>query len=142
MPTDAQLPAEGARLKDIAPRAFQHPADKAASAALSAIPQLDRVVRKLIELGYERALRQSALGASVRLSEERPWAPPAVSCRIGSDAADRATTPTTRRRRRRSAQFAAASSGVIARPLLTRSRMSVLTSVQSLSRETAAYVAS
>jgi Zn-dependent protease with chaperone function len=28
-------------------------------------------VRKLIELGYERALRQSALGASVRLSEDQ-----------------------------------------------------------------------
>jgi Zn-dependent protease with chaperone function len=67
--TDSQLPVEGHRLAGIAPRAYQHPADKAASAALSAIPQLDRVVRKLIELGYERALRQSALGASVRLSE-------------------------------------------------------------------------
>jgi len=70
-PTDSQLPAEGYRLDEIAPRAYQHPADKAASAALSAIPQLDRVVRKLIELGYERALRQSALGASVRLGEQQ-----------------------------------------------------------------------
>jgi Zn-dependent protease with chaperone function len=69
--TDSQPPAEGYRLTGIAPRAYQHPADKAASAALSAIPQLDRVVRKLIELGYERALRQSALGASVRLSEQQ-----------------------------------------------------------------------
>ena len=69
--TDPQLPAEGYRLAGIAPRAYQHPADKAASAALSAIPQLDRVVRKLIELGYERALRQSALGASVRLGEQQ-----------------------------------------------------------------------
>ncbi|HZV75205.1 MAG TPA: M48 family metallopeptidase [Conexibacter sp.] len=69
--TDAQLPAEGFRLTGIAPRAYQHPADKAASAALSAIPQLDRVVRKLIELGYERALRQNALGSSVRLSERQ-----------------------------------------------------------------------
>jgi Zn-dependent protease with chaperone function len=68
-PTDAQPPAEGYRLTNIAPRAYQHPADKAASAALSAIPQLDRVIRKLIELGYERALRQASLGASVRLSE-------------------------------------------------------------------------
>jgi Zn-dependent protease with chaperone function len=66
---DSQLPVDGYRLPGIAPRGYQHPADKAASAALSAIPQLDRVVRKLIELGYERALRQSALGSSVRLSE-------------------------------------------------------------------------
>lgn len=69
--TESQLPAEGYRLTGIAPRAYQHPADKAASAALSAIPYLDRVVRKLIELGYERALRQSALGSSVRLSEQQ-----------------------------------------------------------------------
>ena len=70
-PTDAPLPVESHRLDEIAPRAYQHPADKAASAALSAIPQLDRVVRKLIELGYERALRQVALGASVRLGERQ-----------------------------------------------------------------------
>lgn len=67
--SDSQLPVESHRLAGIAARAYQHPADKAASAALSAIPQLDRVVRKLIELGYERALRQMALGSSVRLSE-------------------------------------------------------------------------
>ncbi len=67
--SDSQLPVEGYRLTGISPRAYQHPADRAATAALAAIPYLDRVVRKLIELGYERALRQSALGASVRLSE-------------------------------------------------------------------------
>ena len=65
------LPVEGHRLTGISPRAFQHPADRAATAALSAIPYLDKVVRKLIELGYERALRQSYLGSAVRLSEEQ-----------------------------------------------------------------------
>src|ERR1700680_732414 len=69
--TSSQLPAEGYRLKGISPRAFQHPADRAATAALGSIPYLDTVVRKLIELGYERALRQSYLGSSVRLSEEQ-----------------------------------------------------------------------
>src|SRR5689334_11934545 len=69
--TDSELPVEAHRLPGIAARAYQHPADKAASAALSSIPQLDRVVRKLIELGYERALRQTALGASVRLGERQ-----------------------------------------------------------------------
>ncbi len=67
----SQVPAEGHRLTGISPRAFQHPADRAATAALGAIPYLDRVVRKLIELGYERALRQSYLGSSVRLSEDQ-----------------------------------------------------------------------
>jgi Zn-dependent protease with chaperone function len=55
------------RLKDISPKAFQHPADRAATAALQSVPMLDLVVRKLIELNYERALRQSFLAASVRV---------------------------------------------------------------------------
>jgi Zn-dependent protease with chaperone function len=70
-PAGSSLPVEGYQLKDISPRAFQHPADRAATAALKSIPYLDTVVRKLIELGYERALRQSYLGSSVRLSEEQ-----------------------------------------------------------------------
>jgi Zn-dependent protease with chaperone function len=64
-------PTEGYQLKGISPRAFQHPADRASTAALRSIPYMDKVVRKLIELGYERALRQSYLGSSVRLSEEQ-----------------------------------------------------------------------
>ncbi len=69
--SSSSLPAEGYRLTGISARAFQHPADRAASGALEAIPYLDTVVRKLIELGYERALRQSYLGSSVRLSEDQ-----------------------------------------------------------------------
>lgn len=69
--TGSTLPSEGYRLTGISARAFQHPADRAATAALGAIPYLDTVVRKLIELGYERALRQSYLGSSVRLSEDQ-----------------------------------------------------------------------
>jgi len=61
------LPVDGYQLKDISARAFEHPADRAATAALASIPGLDQVVRKLIEMGYERALRAAYLGASVRL---------------------------------------------------------------------------
>lgn len=61
------LPIDGYQLKGISPRAFEHPADRAATAALASIPGLDQVVRKLIELGYERALRAAYLGAAVRL---------------------------------------------------------------------------
>jgi len=61
------LPVDGYQLKGISPRAFEHPADRAATAALASIPGLDQVVRKLIELGYERALRAAYLGSSVRL---------------------------------------------------------------------------
>ena len=67
----SSVPAEGYRLTGISPKAYEHPADRAATAALKAIPYLDVVVRKLIELGYERALRQAYLGSSVRLGEDQ-----------------------------------------------------------------------
>ena len=64
-------PAEAYRLPGISPKAYEHPADRAATAALGSIPMLDYVVRKLIEFGYERALRQTYLGASVRLGTDQ-----------------------------------------------------------------------
>ncbi len=51
---------------DISPKAYEHPADRAATAALKAIPMLDTVVRKLVEWRYERALRQFYLGNSIK----------------------------------------------------------------------------
>ncbi len=65
------LPAEGYRLTDISPKAYEHPADRAATAALASVPMLDQVVRKLIEFGYERALRQAYLGSSVKLGPDQ-----------------------------------------------------------------------
>jgi Zn-dependent protease with chaperone function len=65
------LPAGTYKLEAISPRAFQHPADRAATAALKQVPYLDAVVRRLIELGYERALRQAYLGAAVRLGQQQ-----------------------------------------------------------------------
>jgi Zn-dependent protease with chaperone function len=65
------VPAEAYRLTDMSPKAYEHPADRAATAALGSIPMLDLVVRKLIEFGYERALRQTYLGASVRLGTDQ-----------------------------------------------------------------------
>jgi Zn-dependent protease with chaperone function len=65
------LPVEGYRLTDISPKAYEHPADRAATAALASVPMLDQVVRKLIEFGYERALRQAYLGSSVKLGPEQ-----------------------------------------------------------------------
>jgi Zn-dependent protease with chaperone function len=65
------VPAEAYRLTGISPKAYEHPADRAATAALGSIPMLDLVVRKLIEFGYERALRQTYLGASVRLGTDQ-----------------------------------------------------------------------
>src|SRR3954452_1745697 len=62
---------EDQRLIQISPRAFEHPADRAATAALHSVPMLDTVVRKLIELGYETSLRQSLLSASVKLGDDQ-----------------------------------------------------------------------
>jgi Zn-dependent protease with chaperone function len=59
------------KLEGISPRAYQHPADRAATAALQKVPYLDQVVRKLVALGYERALRAAALGSAVRLGQEQ-----------------------------------------------------------------------
>ena len=53
---------EDQRLINLSSKAYEHPADRAATAALQSIPALDVVVRKLIEFGYERALRQDFLG--------------------------------------------------------------------------------
>jgi len=65
------LPVETFKLNDISPRAYQHPADRAATAALRRVPYLDKVVRQLIALGYERALRAVSLGGAVRLGERQ-----------------------------------------------------------------------
>jgi Zn-dependent protease with chaperone function len=59
------------KLDRISPRAYQHPADRAASAGLAKVPYLDEVVRKLVALGYERALRAASLGSAVRLGQHQ-----------------------------------------------------------------------
>ena len=55
------------KLTGISSKAYQHPADRAATAALKSIPMLDVVTRRLIEFGYERALRQAYLGGSIKV---------------------------------------------------------------------------
>ena len=66
----ATLP-EDQRLIDISPKAYEHPADRAATAALQQIPMMDTVVRKLIEYGYERAIQQQLLAGAVRLGDDQ-----------------------------------------------------------------------
>ena len=62
---------EDQRLVNLSSKAYEHPADRAATAALQSVPMLDLVVRKLIEFGYERAYRQQFLAASVRLGDDQ-----------------------------------------------------------------------
>jgi Zn-dependent protease with chaperone function len=74
---------EDQRLKDISPKAYEHPADRAATAALQSIPMLDLVVKKLIEFGYERAFRQILLSGSVKLGPDQIpqlWAAHRAAC--------------------------------------------------------------
>jgi Zn-dependent protease with chaperone function len=74
---------EDQRLKEISPKAYEHPADRAATAALQSIPMLDVVVKKLIEFGYERALRQILLSGSLKLGPEQvpeAWASHRAAC--------------------------------------------------------------
>ncbi len=71
--------------RNISSKAYEHPADRAATAALQAVPMLDTVVRKLIEWRYERALRQFYLGNSVKVGEQQLpelWAAHVGLCRI------------------------------------------------------------
>lgn len=79
------LPAELKPYPNISPKAYEHPADRAATAALKAVPMLDTVVRKLVEWQYERALRQMYLSNSVRVGERQLpdlWANHVGVCRI------------------------------------------------------------
>lgn len=55
------------RLESLSPRAFQHPADRAATAALGQVPGLDTAIRRLSEFRYERALRQLLLANAVEV---------------------------------------------------------------------------
>jgi hypothetical protein len=57
------------RLKDISPKAYEHPADRAATAALQSVPGLVAAIRTLAEMRYERAYRQSFMASAMR---ERP----------------------------------------------------------------------
>jgi Zn-dependent protease with chaperone function len=65
------LPDSVEPYRNISSKAYEHPADRAATAALKAVPMLDTVVRKLIEWRYERALRQFYLGNSVKVGEHQ-----------------------------------------------------------------------
>ena len=79
------LPESIEPYENISSKAYEHPADRAATAALKAVPMLDTVVRKLVEWRYERALRQFYLGNSVKVGEHQLpdlWASHRGVCRI------------------------------------------------------------
>ncbi|MDA8264418.1 MAG: M48 family metallopeptidase [Actinomycetota bacterium] len=69
---------------NISAQAFAHPADRAASAALRAVPMLDTVIKKLSELQSESRFRQLLLGNAVRLGEDQMPAAWAIQQRCAS----------------------------------------------------------
>ncbi len=62
---------ESVRYEQISPKAYEHPADRAATAALKSIPMLDRVVKTLTDIGHERLLRQVYAGNAVQISDRQ-----------------------------------------------------------------------
>ncbi len=59
------------RLIDISPKAWEHPADRAALSAMRAIPGMDVVLRALIGSTIERMLRLHTLANAVRITENQ-----------------------------------------------------------------------
>jgi Zn-dependent protease with chaperone function len=56
------------RYEGISSKAYEHPADRAATSALRSIPLMDTVVKRLTDLGHERRLRQILVGNAVRVA--------------------------------------------------------------------------
>jgi Zn-dependent protease with chaperone function len=59
------------RYTQISPKAYEHPADKAATSALHSVPLLDMVIKRLTDLGHERRLRQIVMGNAIRLGPKQ-----------------------------------------------------------------------
>lgn len=59
------------RLGDISPRAWEHPADRAALTAMRKVPGFDLVLRRMAGIVSERSLRLFHLGTAVRVSDKQ-----------------------------------------------------------------------
>jgi Zn-dependent protease with chaperone function len=72
------MPDSGARrFEQLSPKSYEHPADRAATAALRQIPLMDKVLKRLTDVALERQLRQLLIGNAVRVGERqipRLWA--------------------------------------------------------------------
>jgi Zn-dependent protease with chaperone function len=80
------------RYEQISAKAYEHPADRAATSALHTVPLLDTVVKRLTDLGHERRLRQVVMGNAVHLGPEQ--LPDVWSWYVqGVSVLDLATTP-------------------------------------------------
>jgi Zn-dependent protease with chaperone function len=62
---------EAIRYEQISAKAYEHPADRAATAALRSIPLLDRAVKYLSGFGIERMVREFHVGNAVQISDRQ-----------------------------------------------------------------------
>jgi hypothetical protein len=47
---------EGQRYEELSAKAYEHPADRAATSAIHSIPLMDKVLKRLSDLGHERRM--------------------------------------------------------------------------------------
>jgi len=59
------------RYPQLSPRTYEHPADRAATAALHSIPMLESLIKRFARLGIDTRFRQILLGDSVRVGPEQ-----------------------------------------------------------------------
>src|ERR1700722_4368869 len=62
---------EAFRYEQISPKSWEHPADRAATAALRSIPLMDKVLKKLVDITSERRLRHVLIGNAVQISDKQ-----------------------------------------------------------------------
>ncbi|MFY7999990.1 MAG: M48 family metallopeptidase [Candidatus Kapaibacteriota bacterium] len=65
------MPRSKVIFPNISPRAWEHPADRAALSTLQSIPGLDTLLQKMVGNTTERSLRLVALSSAVRVSERQ-----------------------------------------------------------------------
>jgi Zn-dependent protease with chaperone function len=61
----------GRRFEQISSKAYEHPADRAATSALRSIPLMDKAIKRLTHLAMERQLHQMLVGNAVRIGEHQ-----------------------------------------------------------------------
>jgi Zn-dependent protease with chaperone function len=59
------------RYEQLSPKAYEHPADRAATSALHSIPLMDRVIKQLTDVAHERRLRQILVGNAVLVGDDQ-----------------------------------------------------------------------
>jgi Zn-dependent protease with chaperone function len=62
---------EALRYEGLSPKSYEHPADRAATAALRSVPLMDKVVKRLVGFGHERRLRQVLIGNAVQIGDRQ-----------------------------------------------------------------------